>query len=189
MGEVNIIVGLSGVGKGTVLEEAMLLSDKDYKLINYGDKMVEIAKNEDLVNSRDELKDLSPEENKRVQKLAAEAIIEESEENDILVETHAAIQTPYGYIPGLPKWSIEELDPEKIIMLTAEPEAIWSRTQEDDSRDREHEEVGQIREYQEVAREMAVTGAVLTGAYLTIIENEENRAEAAAEELVEVLGA
>lgn len=189
MGEVNIIVGLSGVGKGTVLEEAMLLSDKDYKLINYGDKMVEIAKEEDLVNSRDELKKLSPEENKRVQKLAAEAIIEESEENDVLVETHAAIQTPFGYIPGLPKWSIEELDPEKIIMLTADAEAIWSRTQEDESRDREHEEVDQIREYQEVAREMAATGAVLTGAYLTVIENKENQAEAAAEELVEVLAA
>jgi len=47
MTEVNIIVGLSGVGKGTVLEEAMLLSDKDYELINYGDRMVETAKTKD----------------------------------------------------------------------------------------------------------------------------------------------
>lgn len=189
MGEVNIVVGLSGVGKGTVLEEAMLLSDQDYKLINYGDKMVEIAKDEGLVDSRDEMKSMSPEDNKSVQKEAAEAIIREAEENDVIVETHAAIQTPFGYIPGLPKWSIEELDPEKIVMLTADPEAIWSRTQEDESRDREHEEVDQIREYQEVAREMAATGAVLTGAYLTLIENRENQAEAAAEELVDVLGA
>lgn len=189
MGEVNIVVGLSGVGKGTVLEEAMLLSDKDYELVNYGDKMVEIAKDEGLVDSRDEMKEMDPDTNKRVQKEAAEAIIEESEEKDVLVETHAAIQTPFGYIPGLPKWSIEELDPEKIIMLTADPEAIFERSQGDESRDREHDKVEQIREYQEVAREMASTGAVLTGAYLKTIENKDGMAEAAAEELVKTLRA
>lgn len=189
MGEVNIVVGLSGVGKGTVLEEAMLLAEKDYKLVNYGDKMLETAKSEGLVESRDELKEMDPETNKRVQKHAAREIVDESKENDIIVETHAAIQTPFGYIPGLPKWTVENLEPEKIIMLTAAPEAIWERTQEDQSRDREHEEVDQIEEYQEVAREMASTGAVLTGAYLTTIENKDGRAEAAAEELVKTLQA
>lgn len=189
MGEVNIIIGLSGVGKGTVLEETMLLSDKDYKLINYGDRMLETAKNEGLVESRDELKEMPPEENKRIQKKAAKEIVGESKEQDVLVETHAAIQTPFGYIPGLPKWTVENLEPEKIIMLEASPEAIWERTQEDNSRDREHEEVDQIREYQEVAREMASTGAVLTGAYLKTIENKDGKAEAAAEELLETLRA
>lgn len=189
MGEVNIIIGLSGVGKGTVLEQTMLLADKDYKLINYGDRMLETAKSEDLVDSRDELKELDPETNKRIQKQAAEEIVEESEENDVIVETHAAIQTPFGYIPGLPKWTVENLEPEKIIMLTASPKAIWRRTQEDDSRDREHEEVEQIDEYQQVAREMASTGAVLTGAYLKTIENKDGKAEAAAEELLKTLRA
>jgi adenylate kinase len=189
MGEVNIIIGLSGVGKGTVLEQTMLLADKDYKLINYGDRMLETAKNEDLVDSRDELKELEPETNKRIQKQAAEEIVEESEENDVIVETHAAIQTPFGYIPGLPKWTVENLEPEKIIMLTASPKAIWRRTQEDNSRDREHEEVEQIDEYQQVAREMASTGAVLTGAYLKTIENKDGKAEAAAEELLKTLRA
>ncbi len=187
MGDINVFVGLSGVGKGTVLEEAMLLADNDYKIINYGDRMLEIAKDEELVDSRDEIKKLSPEDNKRVQREAAESIFEDSEEEDVIVETHAAIQTPFGYIPGLPKWSIEEMNPEKIIMLQADPKEIYSRTKEDDSREREHEEVEQINEYQSVAREMASTGAVLTGAYLTVIENPDKGVEQAAEELVEVL--
>ena len=189
MGEVNILIGLSGVGKGTVLEQAMLLSDKDYKLINYGDRMLETAKNEGLVGNRDELKEMSPEENKRIQKKAAKEIVEESEEEDIIVETHAAIQTPFGYIPGLPQWTVENLEPEKIIMLTASPKAIWERTKEDDSRDREHQEVDQIGEYQKVAREMASTCAVITGAYLRIIENKDGKAERSAEKLLKTLRA
>jgi adenylate kinase len=187
MTEVNIIVGLSGVGKGTVLEEAMLLSDKEYEIINYGDRMVETAKNEGLVNSRDELKTLDTETNKRIQRQAAEEIVEESQEKDVIVETHAAIQTPYGYIPGLPKWTVENLNPAKIIMIDASSEEIWQRTQGDSDRDREHESVEGIEEYRQVAREMAATGAVLTGAYLTVVENHDGKAEKAAEELVEAL--
>lgn len=187
MTEVNIIVGLSGVGKGTVLEEAMLLSDKDYELINYGDRMVETAKEEGLVDSRDELKKLDSDTNKRIQRQAAEEIVEEAEEKDVIVETHAAIQTPFGYIPGLPKWTVENLEPSKIIMLDASSEEIWNRTQGDNDRDREHNSVEGIEEYRQVAREMAATGAVLTGAYLSIVENHDGQAEKAAEELVEVL--
>jgi adenylate kinase len=187
MAEVNIVVGLSGVGKGTVLEQAMSISDKKYEIINYGDKMVEIAKDEDLVESRDELKKLSSEENKRVQKLAGEAIVEEAQDQDVIVETHAAIQTPYGYIPGLPEWSVKALDPAKIIMIDADAEEIYERTMEDDSRDREHDEVEEIREYQEVAREMASVGAVLTGAYLTVIQNHDGEIHSTAEELIKVL--
>jgi len=140
-----------------------------------------------LVDSRDELKTLDTETNKRIQRQAAEEIVEEAEEKDVIVETHAAIQTPYGYIPGLPKWTIENLDPSKIIMLDASAEEIWQRTQGDNDRDREHRSVEGIEQYRQVAREMAATGSVLTGAYLTVIENHDGQAEKAAENLVDVL--
>ncbi len=187
MGEVNILVGLSGVGKSTVLEEAMLLSDRDYEVINYGDRMLETAREEGLVDSRDELKELDTETSKKVQKEAAKSIVEDSRENDIIVDTHAAIKTPYGYLPGLPKWTVENLDPSKIILLHADAEAIWSRTQGDEDRDREHDSPADIRQYQKVAREMASTDAVLTGAYLKVIENREGHAQEAAKKLVETL--
>ena len=151
--------------------------------------MLEIAKEEDLVESRDELKSMDPETNKRVQKEAAESILEDSEEEDVIVETHAAIQTPYGYIPGLPEWSVKAMEPEKIIILDASAEAIYERTREDDSRNREHDKVEKIDEYRQVAREMASAGSVMTGAYLTVIENPDGQAHKAAQELLEVLRA
>ena len=183
----NIVVGLSGVGKGTVLEEAMLLSDRDYKIVNYGDKMMETAKDHG-VESRDEMKELDVETYKEIQAEAAERIFEIAEDNEVIVDTHASIKSPHGYIPGLPKWSIEQMNPDKIIMITAEPEQLWDRVKKDD-RDREHKSASGIAEYQHVAREMAATGSVLTGAYLKIIENPDGKAEKAAEELVETLKA
>lgn len=187
MSEVNILVGLSGVGKSTVLEEAMLLSDKDYKVINYGDRMVETAKEEGLVDSRDEMKKLDTSTYKDIQMGAAESIVEDAEDQDVIVDTHAAIKSPYGYIPGLPKWTLENLDPAKIIILDTDAENIFSRSQGDNDREREHDSVDGVRRYQDVAREMAAAGSVLTGAYLQIIQNEEGKAEKAAEELIETL--
>lgn len=187
MSNVNIVVGLSGVGKSTVLEEATKLAEENYSIINYGDRMLEVAKEKGLVDSRDELKKISSEEQREVQKEAAESIVEESEEGNVIVDTHAAIKTPHGYLPGLPKWTVENLEPQHLIILDAEPEAIYDRSMDDEGRDREHEEVEGIREYREVAREMAATGSVLTGAYLKIIKNREGQARKAAQQLVDVL--
>lgn len=187
MAEVNIIVGLSGVGKSTVIEEAMLLSNKDYKVINYGDRMLETAKEQDLVDSRDEMKNLEQDTYREIQMDAAESIVEDAEDEDVIVDTHAAIKSPYGFIPGLPKWTVENLDPEKIIIVDASAKQIFKRSQGDDDRDREHDSVEDVQLYRNVAREMAATGAVMTGAYLQVIENKPGKAQAAAEKLVETL--
>ncbi len=183
---VNILVGLSGVGKGTVLEEAMMLSDKEYRVINYGDRMVEVSKEKNLVDHRDDLQELDSSTYKEVQEEAAKSIFEDAEDQDVIVETHAAIRNPYGYVPGLPKWVVENLDPEKIIMLDASTEAIHARIQ-GDSRDREVESLEDIKEYREIARQMASADAVITGAYFKIIQNRSGEAEKAAEELVSTL--
>ncbi|MFB6182737.1 MAG: adenylate kinase, partial [Candidatus Nanohaloarchaea archaeon] len=187
MSEVNIITGLSGVGKSTVLEEALKLADEEYKLINYGDRMLQTAKDEGIVNSRDELKDLGAAKQKEVQKKAAKSIVADSEESNVIVDTHAAIKTPQGYLPGLPRWTIENLDPEKIIMIDASAEEIYSRSTSDTDRDREHNSPEEIAEYKEIAKKMAAAGSVLTGAYFQIIENPDKGAEQAAEELIKAL--
>lgn len=185
---VNIVVGLSGVGKGTVLEEAMMLTDEEYEVVNYGDRMFETAKEKGLADHRDEMKNIDTDTYKEIQADAAESIAEDAEDQNIVVETHAAIKSPYGYIPGLPKWVAEGLDPSKIIMLDASSEAIYHRSQEAD-RDRDTEKAGidGITEYRETAKQMASAVSILTGAYFQIIENKDGQAEEAAEELVETL--
>lgn len=187
MSSVDIVVGLSGVGKSTVLEEAMLLSDQDYKVINYGDRMFETAKQEDLVDDRDEMKHLDIQTYKGLQKDAADSIIEDIGDEQVIIDTHAAIKTPHGYIPGLPKEVIEEFDPERIIIIDASSRELHRRAQKDSDRDREHDSVEDIEEYRYIAREMASTGSVLTGAYMKKIENKDGGTQKAARELVETL--
>lgn len=187
MSNVNIVVGLSGVGKSTVLEEAMKLSSQDYEIINYGDRMLKLAKEQGLVESRDEIKDISSEEQRRIQKEAAQSIVEDSEDSNVIVDTHAAIKTPHGFLPGLPKWTVENLEPENIVILDASSEEIYERSRGDSDREREHEEVEEIDLYRTIAREMASTCSVLTGAYLRVIENKSGEAHEAAEELSSVL--
>lgn len=187
MAELNIIVGLSGVGKSTVLEEAMLLSDKDYKLINYGDKMLETAKEKGLVKTRDEMKELPQDEYKDIQMEAASKISETAEEEDVLVDTHAAIKSPYGYVPGLPEWTVNNFDPDKIVIITASAKQIYKRSQGDSDREREHDSVEEVKLYKNISREMASTAAVMSGAYLQLIENRPRKTQAAAQKLVNTL--
>ena len=187
MSNVNIVVGLSGVGKSTVLEEALKLAEEEYEIINYGDRMLDLALEQGLVDSRDEIKEISAEEQKDIQKKAAESIVEDSQDGNVIVDTHAAIQTPHGFLPGLPKWTVENLQPEHIVILDAESEEIYDRSTSDGGRNREHESVEGIELYRTVAREMAAAGSVLTGAYLKTIENEAGKAQEAAQELVSVL--
>ena len=187
MSKLVITVGLSGVGKSTVIEEALKHTSKDSERINYGDEMLGRTKERDLVEKRDEMKNIEPETYKELQEDAAEEIRSKADSENVLVDTHAAIKTPYGYIPGLPKWSIEMLDPDTIVMLEADPEEVARRRSEDETRDRRDDEVEELREYQMIARNMAGTDAVLTGSYLKVIQNERNQAEQAAEELRDIL--
>ena len=184
MAELNIVVGLSGVGKGTVIEEAQKLSHTDFKVVNYGDRMLEQAKNQGLVSHRDEMKDIETGKYRDIQKNAAKSISDE--EGNILVDTHATIKTPYGYVPGLPRWTLNELNPSKIIMVEATASEIISRTESDEGRDRDTEHAD-IQEYKDMARRMAASGAVQTGAYLEIIHNNDGKASEAAERLVELI--
>lgn len=187
MSNVDIVVGLSGVGKSTVLEEAMKLASEEYEIINYGDRMLDLAMEEDLIDSRDEIKEISAEKQKEIQKKAAESILGDSKEGNVIVDTHAAIKTPHGFLPGLPEWAIKNLEPAHIVILDASSEAIHERSKSDEGRDREHDAVEEIELYRTVAREMAATGSVMTGAYLKTIKNRDGQAQQAAKEFVNTL--
>lgn len=156
----GLVVGLSGVGKPTVLEEAMHRTSKDYKRVNYGDRMLEIAQIEGLVEDRDELNTLDAETQKEIQMQAAGDIVETATGIDTIVETHAVICTPSGYSPGVPRWTIEQLNPTRIAMLEATPDGIRSRRADDPERNRTNNSVEKIAEQQDIAREMISTAAV-----------------------------
>jgi len=183
--KVVVVAGIPGSGSTTVLKHA--LEDLDYINVNYGDVMLEIARSEGLVEDRDQLRRLSPEKQKRIQKAAAKNIRERSKETNIIVDTHCTIKTPTGFLPGLPQWVLEELQPDMFILVEADPEEIFMRRISDKTRTRDMEMLKEINLHQQMNRAAAMAYATLTGATVKIIENHNSRLENAVQEMKKIL--
>ncbi|MCY0860395.1 adenylate kinase [Sulfuracidifex metallicus] len=190
--KVGIVTGIPGVGKTTVISRASkLLTEKNipFKIANYGDYMLNTAIKEKYVENRDQMRKLPVEKQKELQTLASRRIIEDFSElgnNGIgLVDTHAVIKTPSGYLPGLPKYVIEVINPNVIFLLEADPKSILDRQRRDQNRSRSDyssEEV--INEVISFARFAAMSSAVLVGASVKIVLNEEGNCIKAANEII-----
>jgi adenylate kinase len=180
-----VITGIPGSGSTTVLNK--VLESIDYVNVNYGDVMIKIAREEGIVEDRDSLRKLSPQVQKEIQKKAAKSIREMAEESNIIVDTHCTIKTPAGFLPGLPKWVLEELQPDMFILIEADNDEILMRRLNDKTRIRDMEKIGDIELHQEMNRATAMSYAVLTGATVKIIKNHDNRLEEPVEEMLNTL--
>jgi adenylate kinase len=183
--KVVVIAGIPGSGSTTVLNKA--LESIDYVNINYGDVMIKIAQEEGIVENRDSLRKLSPDVQKEIQKNAAKSIREMSEVSNIIVDTHCTIKTPAGFLPGLPKWVLDELQPDIFILVEADNDEILMRRLSDTTRTRDMEKISDIQLHQEMNRAAAISYAVLTGATVKIIKNHDNRLEEPVEDMVNTL--
>lgn len=187
-----IITGIPGAGKTTVAKKAIkILEDKEgisYQLINYGDVMFEIAKEEkNLVQDRDEIRKLKPEQQKEIQKLAAKKISKLSKEENILLDTHCSISTIKGFLPGIPELILRELNPNLIIIVEAEYGEIAQRREGDLTRERDLEFKEEIKLHQELNRAIAMTYSFISGATIKIIKNPQGKLEETAKELAMIL--
>ena len=188
--KVVVITGVPGVGGTTLTQMAIeKLSEEgiSYKMVNFGTVMFEVAKEENLVKDRDEMRKLDPETQKRIQKLAGKKIAELSKETNIVVDTHSTVKTPKGYLAGLPSWVLEELQPDIIVIVETTGDEILMRRLGDDTRNRDIERAGDIEEHQFMNRCAAMTYGVLTGATVKIIKNKDYLINKAVEELISVL--
>lgn len=180
-----VLTGIPGSGSSTLLNRA--LEEVDYLHLNYGDIMTEIAIEEKIVEDRDQLRKLPAETQKIIQEKAAKRIKEKSETENVIVDTHCTISTPSGYLPGLPVWVLNELNPDMFVLVEANADEIIYRRLNDDTRSRDIEKAKYIDRHQEMNRAASMAYAVLTGATVKIIENHDNHLDATVSNLVEVL--
>ncbi|PKL68676.1 MAG: adenylate kinase [Methanobacteriales archaeon HGW-Methanobacteriales-1] len=183
--KVVVIAGIPGSGSTTILEHA--LENLDYININYGDAMLQIAQAKGIVEDRDELRMLSPDVQKEIQKSAAKSIRERSKQNNIIVDTHCTIKTPAGFLPGLPKWVLEELQPDIFVLIEADADEILLRRISDTTRTRDMEMLKDINLHQEMNRSVSMAYAALTGATVKIIENHNDQLDNSVANMVETL--
>ena len=183
--KVVVVAGIPGSGSTTVLQHA--LKETDYVHLNYGDVMLEIAMEMGLVEDRDSIRRLPPETQKEIQRKAAETIRIRAEESNTIVDTHCTIKTPSGFLPGLPKWVLEALQPDMFILIEADGDEILLRRVSDTTRTRDMERLQEINLHQEMNRATAMAYAVYTGATVKIIENHNDLLESSVEEMKKAL--
>ncbi len=184
-----VVVGIPGVGKTTVVSkvvEKLNALNKSVSVHSFGTVMFEEAK-EDGLKDRDDLRKLTVEEQKNLQKKAAEKIAEH-QENIVIIDTHAFISTKEGYYPGLPHYVIQILKPTHFIAVSAKPDEIYNRRTNDDTRDRDIISIGSIKEELDVQDAMLSSCSVLSGSPMKVVLNTEGKVEVAADSIINAIG-
>jgi adenylate kinase len=181
---VYIVTGTPGVGKTTILTEA--LKGKTLKVVVFGDIMFEIAREMGLVSNKDEMRSkIKIDSYRQIQEKAADRIA--GMQGDIVVDTHAAIKRIDGYYPGLPEWVLKRLNPRAIAVIEARPSEIELRRKDDPTRMRaDFGGTEQVIEYQNMNRAFVAAYSALSGCLVKIIVNEQGKILEAAQKLKEV---
>jgi adenylate kinase len=184
-----ILVGIPGVGKTTLLTTMVeILKDhkKNVVVINYGSLMFDVAKENGLTD-RDQLRKLSVSEQQRLQKLAAEQI-SNHEEEVVIIDTHAFINSPEGYYPGLPEHVLKIIKPTNFVSVSAKPEEIYNRRMKDDTRNRDKITLANIKKELDVQSGMMSACAVITGSPVRLVLNGEGKIDEAADKIIKAIG-
>ena len=177
-------MGLPGAGKTTVLV-ALAKKRNDYKILNYGDLMLEIEKEQGWVKNRDEMRKLPIEKQKIAQGLVAKKLAKEK--GKFILDTHCSISTPNGYYPGLPFEFLKYLKIDKLVYITANVQEIASRRKNDPTRVRDSDDDRTIGHHDLINKSYLASYSVFTGAPALIIFNEQGKLEKAVAELQSVL--
>ncbi len=190
MNKVVVVTGVPGVGKSTVIDGALKklqAQGVEYGFMNYGDIMLDLMREREGVTHRDEMRKVSTGPYREIQREAAKRIARAAKEKPILVDTHCLVKKPEGYYPGLPRWVLEELNPESIVIIEATPEEVAGRRTRDIARRRDKELLNEVVEHQLLNRASATAYAALTGATVRIINNRDEKLNEAVKEMVETL--
>ena len=187
-GKKVIITGVPGVGKTTVVNEALKLLREEgieYQSINFGTFMFDVAKADGIVQDRDQMRSLDRTVQKRLQQHAAQAIARIS--GNVLIDTHASVKTPKGYLAGLPEWVLREIMPDTIVLVETDDDQILIRRLSDETRTRDKEGSKAIAEHQQFNRAVAASYAMLTGCTVRIVINADFLLDRGASDLAAVL--
>ena len=190
---VVVVTGVPGVGKTTVirrLQEKAEAQGLKVLVVNFGSFMLDFAVREGIIEDRDKIRTLPLRRQLELQARAAKAIVEYAASqlgpgDYLVVDTHALVRTVAGYWPGLPKHVIDELKPDMIAVIEADPRIVAARQERDKTRYRADiggpEGVARLMEY---ARAASFASAVFYASTVAVIENPEGAPDKAAEELL-----
>ena len=183
------MVGISGVGKTTLLEAVVEELKKKHDrvtVVSFGTAMLEEARRQGIVD-RDALRSLPADEQVRLQINAAEHIAATDDEI-VIVDTHAFVSTRFGYYPGLPERVLRIIRPTNYISVSAKPEEIYRRRMNDNTRNRDRITVAGIKQELDMQAAMVSACAVISGAPVKPVVNTDGQVIDAANDVIRAAG-
>jgi adenylate kinase len=202
LSKVYLLAGVSGVGKSSVAtraleiiedlkaksdlqrsidavlrkggispEEADSLRHLSVKRVNFGEVLFRIAKEKKIAKTKQDLRSLPAGEIHELQKAAVAEI--KRMRGTILVDMHLTVWTPQGIVAGLPISSAEEISPEVIILLEADPQEVFKRRVKDSKEGDTPEGItlDALREHMGLDRAAAICIATVAGLRIKTVKN------------------
>ena len=188
--KIIIITGIPGSGKTTVLEATLELLQTHgikYESVSYGTEMFNVAKKEESIKDRDELRKMDAKTQKKIQSLVGEKIAKLASNTNVVVDTHCTVKTPSGYLVGLPEWVVTKINPDIVVLIEGTANEIHLRRSSDDSRVRDSDSEYAINEQQQMNRSCAIGVGILTGSTTKIILNKNNELHNSVKELLDIM--
>jgi adenylate kinase len=153
-------------------------------VLNYGTIMNEIMRDQGKELHRDEMRTQTLEMQRRVQELAANEINNRAKQRHAtVIDTHMFVRTASGMWAGLPINLLQQLVPQLLVLIEADPEQIAERRKSDTRRQRQQSLLSEIAFDVEWSRATAAASAVITGAPVKIIRNDPGEHKRAADDL------
>jgi len=183
-----IVVGISGVGKTTLVSKIVELlksKQKSVSVHSFGTVMFEEGR-KNGIKDRDELRKLTMEQQKNLQKIAAERLSRLGDDL-VIIDTHAFISTNAGFYPGLPNHVLQIIKPSNFISVSARPEEIYNRRMKDTTRNRDQVSLESIKKELSVQEAMLSSCSVLSGSPMKTILNAEGKVDEAALAVIEAI--
>jgi adenylate kinase len=175
-----VITGVPGVGKTTLVNAFVKLTK--WKLINYGDVLLDIAKKKKLAKTLDGIRKIPEKKYFSVQMEAARKIAKSR--GKTILTTHVTVKTSEGYFPGFTPETLKILKPKVFVLIEADPKNIMKYRRKDKTRIRKDFGAGkQIKEHQMVNRVFAYAFSSICGADVLIFHQNYDKPERLAKRL------
>lgn len=188
MTKLVLFVGTPGAGKSTLLEATVKKFAGDYRIVNLGDVMLEVAKEKFGVTDREKLGTLNNDEIKLQRELAFQKII--SSKKDAIIDTHLTIKFGRRYVPGVTLDELHRIKIKAIIYVDATADEIWKRRHKDPEkmhRRNINDTIGEIEEQRSINLAILSSCSIYLSIPIYIIYNAEGKIDEAAAEIGRIL--
>lgn len=192
--DICIKKGIIRIGDYSSLTDYELISEDkntDVAIIKLGkNELIYVKDQKNIKFAKDEIRHLSLKVQKELQKEVVnyfKKLIEGDTKTNYLIETHAALKTSQGYLPGLPKIFLQSIVPDIYVIIEADAAEIFKRRLLDKARKREHDKTVQdVQTNLDTTRYFTSAFAAVTHSPMYIVQNEAGKADEAAQEVAEV---